>query len=248
MQNALQDTLRLSVVLCAFNEQDWLGNTLRSLLDQDRKADEIIVVNNASTDRTAEVVREFIRVHPQAGIHLVEEPVKGLHHARETGWRSATGDIIVTSDADIRFPRQWLQIYESQFKQHPEIAAMTGPVRYYDALFFINWITWIFEKINQPEGIGRFFTKRYNINGGNSAYRRSALLAVNGYLDKPNGIFEDMHMAAKLQDAGYQIRFVANNGVWHTFRRFNKDGWRGYWRYIFAYTAENVYPDHLADG
>jgi hypothetical protein len=105
----------------------------------------------------------------------------------------------------------------------------------------------LFDIGNQPEGLGKLVTKTYHVNGGNSAYRRSALEAVNGYLDKPQGTFEDLHIAAKLQASNFVIRFVRRNKVLHTFRRFNKDGWRGYMRYLFFYTAENVYPDHLQD-
>ena len=239
--------MKISVVICAHNEQDWLGDTLGSLLKQSRLADEILVVNNASTDNTAEIVRKFSLAHPEANIRLIDEAHKGLHHARETGWRNACGDIIVTTDADIRFPGQWLQLYEQAFSAQPDVAAISGPVRYYDALAFINWMTAFFEYINQPEGIGRYFTKEYHVNGGNSAFQRSALEAVNGYLDKPKGTFEDMHIAAKLQANQQKIRYLRDNKVWHTFRRFNKDGWRGYMRYLFFYTAENVYPDHLQD-
>ena len=239
--------MKISVAICAHNEENWIGATLESLLKQDRPADEVIVVNNASTDRTAQVVEKIAEAHPEGNIRIVYEGHKGLHHARETGWRSASGDIIVATDADIRFPTKWLQIYEEEFNARPDIAAMSGPVRYYDALPFINWSAYFFEKGSQPEGFGKLFTKTYHVNGGNSAYRRSALEAVNGYLDKPIGTVEDLHIAAKLQDAHLSIRFIQRNKVLHTFRRFNKDGWRGYIRYLFFYTPENVYPDHLQD-
>ncbi|HLY27623.1 MAG TPA: glycosyltransferase family 2 protein [Aggregatilineales bacterium] len=240
--------MKLSVTICAYNEQDWVNGTLESLLTQQRRPDEIIVVNNASTDNTAEIVQRFLESHPEWNIRLIYEGKKGLHHARETAWRSATGDIVVTTDADIRFPNKWLQIFEEEFAVHPDVAAMSGPVRYYDALPFINWFTWFFEQINQPQGIGKLFSNTYHLNGGNSAYRRLALEAVNGYLDKPRDLVEDMHIQAKLSAANFALRYVRRNKVWHTFRRFNKDGWRGYVRYMFGYTLENVYADQLQDG
>jgi glycosyltransferase involved in cell wall biosynthesis len=241
-----QSSLSISVAICAYNEQDWLGNTLLSLTQQSRLPDEIVIVNNASTDKTRSVAESFAEQHKNLNVNIVDEPKQGLHHARETGWRSAKSDLVVTTDADIRFPTHWLRNYEKAFLEQPGYAAMSGPVRYYDALFFINWLAALFEMSNQPEGIGKFFTKRHNVNGGNSAYRREALLAVNGYLDKPKGIFEDQHISGKLQDAGYNIHWFPGNPVQHTFRRFKKDGWRGYWRFIFDYKPETVYPDHLA--
>jgi hypothetical protein len=48
-------------------------------------------------------------------------------------------------------------------------------------------------------------------------------------------------------EGGYKSRFLRTLKVWHTFRRFKKEGWRGYIHYIFNYTAESVYSDHLSD-
>src|SRR5262245_39034111 len=121
--------LSISVVICAHNEQDWITKTLASLTEQKRSADEIIVVNNASTDDTQAVVQGFIADHPDCPITIVYEAKKGLHHAREAGWRAAHGDVIVNTDADITFPANWLQIIEKAFAD-PDLAAITGIVRY----------------------------------------------------------------------------------------------------------------------
>lgn len=238
--------LSISVVICAFNEEEWITRTLISLSQQKRPANEIVVVNNGSTDGTEATVQRFVAEHPDQPIVIVREAKKGLHHAREAGWRAAHGDIVVNTDADIIFPANWLQIIEDTFAQ-PDVDAITGIVRYYDALPIINWVTWITDQLYQPEGIGRLITKRYLLNGGNSAYRRRVLEAVDGYLGKPQDLLEDLYMSKQLEEGGYKIKFVRNLKVMHTFRRFNKDGWRGYLKYIFFYSAENVYPDHLAD-
>src|SRR5215468_8265303 len=107
--------LTLSVLICAYNEQDWIGKTLTSLLQQRRQPDEVIVVNNASTDNTEAVIKQFMADHPATPIKIVFQPRKGLHHAREAGWRAATSDIIVITDADILFPEYWLVKIETAF-------------------------------------------------------------------------------------------------------------------------------------
>jgi glycosyltransferase involved in cell wall biosynthesis len=243
-----QNALSLSVVICAHNEQEWITQTLASLLKQRRLPDEIVVVNNASSDNTEAVVRQFSSEHPTSGIKLVYQAKKGLHHAREAGWRAASGDIIINTDADITFPENWLELIEKAFSSG-DVDAITGIVRYQDALPVINWLTWACDQVFQPEGIGKLLSsnREYILNGGNSAYRRSVLEAVNGYLDKPADLLEDRWMSRQMLQANYRIKFLRNLKVWHSFRRFSKDGWRGYWKYIFGYTPENVYPDHLAD-
>jgi glycosyltransferase involved in cell wall biosynthesis len=76
-------TLVLSVIVCAFNEERYVEACLHSLPAQSRPADEILLVNNASTDRTAALAAAI------PGVRVVDEPRKGLVIARETGRRRA---------------------------------------------------------------------------------------------------------------------------------------------------------------
>lgn len=237
--------LTLTVVICAYNEQDWIGRALGSLLHQQRKPDEVIVVDNASTDATGQIVDDFAAQHPALNVRRVMQPIKGLHHAREAGWRAAAGDIVVMTDADITFPPDWLHIIESSFADE-SVDAITGIIRYNDAHPVINWVTWISDQLYQPEGIGKLITKEYNLTGGNSAYRRRVLEAVDGYTGKPKDVLEDRHISSKVQRAGYTVCFVRQCKVWHTFRRYKKNGWRGYLQYIFLYEPEEIWADHLA--
>jgi glycosyltransferase involved in cell wall biosynthesis len=238
-------SLSISVVICAYNEEEWIAATLNSLSHQRRLPDEIIVVDNVSTDKTQGIVETFIAAHPDLNIELIYEVKQGLHHAREAGWRAASSDIVAMTDADICFPGDWLEIIETNFQNDPEVQAITGIVRYPEAPAFINWVTWICDQLYQPEGIGKFITQEYVLNGGNSAYRRSALEAVNAYLNKPTDLLEDRYMSRQMHEANFKIKFVRNLKVWHSFRRFEKDGWRGYMNYIFFYDVETVYPDHI---
>ena len=78
--------LTRSVIVCAHNEAGYLAACLYSLLAQSRPPDEIIVVNNASTDATGDVAARV------PGVRVIDEPQRGLVVARETGRRVATGD------------------------------------------------------------------------------------------------------------------------------------------------------------
>ena len=112
----------ITAIVCAYNEARFLPACLHSLLAQTRPPDEIIVVNNASTDETAAVARAV------PGVRVVDEPVKGLVVARETARRATRSDVLVYVDADCRAPLLWLERIERRFMRHAAVVAVTGPV------------------------------------------------------------------------------------------------------------------------
>jgi glycosyltransferase involved in cell wall biosynthesis len=118
--------MRLSVIVCAHNEARYLPACLHSLLSQTRLPDEILVVNNASTDATRAVALEVPHVR------VVDGPRKGLVIARETGRRSTSGDVLVYLDADCRAPLTWLARIEARFAADETLLALSGPYRFYD--------------------------------------------------------------------------------------------------------------------
>jgi glycosyltransferase involved in cell wall biosynthesis len=99
-------TQKVSVIVCAHNEAQFLAPCLHSLLAQTRIPDDILVINNASTDHTRAVALQI------PGVRVVDEPRKGLVVARETARRHAVGDILVYLDADCRAPLRWLERVE----------------------------------------------------------------------------------------------------------------------------------------
>ena len=121
-----RSAFRLTVIVCAHNEAHFISPCLHSLLAQTRVPDEIVVVNNASTDETRAVALQIPYVQ------VADEPRKGLVVARETGRRAATGDILVYLDADCRAPLNWLERVERRFLRTPGLIGLSSPYRYYD--------------------------------------------------------------------------------------------------------------------
>ena len=116
----------LTAIVCAYNEEKSLPAALHSLFAQTRVPDEVIVVNNASTDRTRAVAERF------PGVVVVDEPQKGLVRARAKGLSVARGDILLYIDADCRAPLRLVERMERQFLGAPGVVAVTGPYRFYD--------------------------------------------------------------------------------------------------------------------
>ena len=118
------DHIRFSVVVPAYNEAAYLGRALDSLRHQDYDGTyEIIVVDNNSTDSTAVIAARH-------GVRVVSESQQGVCAARQRGFDSARGEIIISTDADTTQPREWLRTIDARFADSDQIVAVAGPCRY----------------------------------------------------------------------------------------------------------------------
>src|SRR5690606_14823736 len=114
------------------NEESTIRSCLLAAVMQTVAAHEIIVVDNKSTDATADVVRSVIAEIPAAPITLVaQHDFQGLIPTRNVGLDSATGDVLGRIDADSIIEPNWVEEVQRAFADE-SIAAATGPVLYYD--------------------------------------------------------------------------------------------------------------------
>jgi glycosyltransferase involved in cell wall biosynthesis len=126
---------RFSIVVPAYNEEAFLADTLRSLRHQDFDgAYEIIVVDNNSTDATADVAHSF-------GVRVVSEPAPGVCQARQRGLTESVGEVVISVDADTVYPADWLSRIEASFRSRPGVVGVGGPCRYRDAPWWIGGFT-----------------------------------------------------------------------------------------------------------
>lgn len=125
--------MKLSIVIPAYNEEKNIDECLECVQKEIHGSTdiEVIVVNNASTDST----RERVLAHP--GVILVDEPQKGIVHARAAGYAKSTGALIANIDADSRMPEGWIQYVRHAFWD-TDLMALSGPYIYYDAPFYIR--------------------------------------------------------------------------------------------------------------
>ncbi|MGV3518650.1 glycosyltransferase [Luteitalea sp.] len=188
----------ISVIICAWNEQDTLADCLRSVLAQTRAPDEIIVVDNASTDRTGDVARGF------AGVHVIEEPRKGLTRARDAGHRASTGDILACLDADCRAPAGWLAGIERQLAD-PRVVAVTGPFRFYDWTRTGCLVLRAYDAVIAPAVhhlVRDVLDWGAVLYGGNFAVRRDALERIGGFDTSIEFHGEDANLGRRLHRIG----------------------------------------------
>jgi len=210
----------ISVIVCAYNEAAVLPACLHSLLAQTRPADEIIVVNNASTDGT----RAAAQVVP--GVRVTDEPTKGLVMAREAGRRLAEGDLIAYLDADCRAPLRWLECIERRFHTYPAVVGVTGPYRFYDWDWTGRGLVRAYDVLVAPPthflvhwalGIGAVFY------GGNFAVRRDVLDRIGGFDTSIEFHGEDTNLGRRLTPHG-AIQIAHDCWLWTSARRYRAMG------------------------
>ena len=117
--------MKVSVVIPAYNEAKNIGACLDAILAQTVKPDEIIVVDNNSTDQTAEIARA-------KGARVITEKVQGITAARSAGFDAAQYDIIARTDSDTIVNPDWIEKIHSYMESG--IEALTGAI-YYDVPF-----------------------------------------------------------------------------------------------------------------
>jgi GT2 family glycosyltransferase len=175
---------------------------------------EVVVVDNASTDRTSEVACAF------EGVRVVHEPAKGLTKARQKGLAEARGDIIAYVDADTRMPPGWINTVLKTFAGDQRVVCVSGPYVYYDAsrlersLVRMYWVV-----LAKPA----YWLTRYMVVGGNFAAKKSALLQIGGFDTNIAFYGEDTNIARRLKAAG-KVKFVMQLPMPTSARRLHAEG------------------------
>jgi peptidoglycan/xylan/chitin deacetylase (PgdA/CDA1 family)/GT2 family glycosyltransferase len=188
----------VSVVIPAYNEEDYLPLCLESIRKQDYAGDyEVIVVDNASTDNTAQIARDW-------GVNVVYESKRSPACARQKGAEVATGKIIAFIDADTRAPAHWLSTTVWRFLCEPEMVAITGPYAYSDAGKFTRITSYVgnFLSIITDQLFRKVFRKGGALWGCNFAVRHSALLEVGGFDTSIKFYGEEYELSLRLKKAG----------------------------------------------
>ncbi len=186
--------MKVSVIIPVRNEEDYIGNCLTDLTNQEEPADEIIVVNNGSTDKTVEIVKEF-----PVKLLYVKEP--GIARTRALGFDEAKGDILGRIDADTKVPRNWIKKMRANFEAQT-IDALTGPANFYDAPL-------------QPILFSKFFVSFMHLiqgfntlNGPNMAMTKSIWNRVSPHLcTDDTKMHEDLDLAIHIHRLGGVIKY-----------------------------------------
>jgi glycosyltransferase involved in cell wall biosynthesis len=224
----VRDSLVISVVICTRDRPEELARCLASLPGQTRVPDEVIVVDNASSDgRTQELAVKTEAIY-------VREDRPGLDFARNAGVRAASGHIIVYTDDDVRLHRRWLERMVNAFDDE-RVMAVTGMVLPAELeteaqMFFEDY--WSFSRGYRPILFDRDFFKLdqtvgcpvWEIGAGASMAFRRVIFDRVGLFDErldvgQAGCSGDSEFWHRILTHGWQCRYEPGAVVFHHHRR-----------------------------
>ncbi len=231
----------VSVIIPAYNAEKTLPHTLRALQHQTmpRNLYEIIVIDDASTDQTGAVAREF-------GVRYRRQNKEGPAAARNLGVRIARGDIVLFTDSDCVPAEDWLEKMVKPLED-PRVAGVMGRYRTRQKEFPARFVQLEFE---ERFSILRKFESIDLVPSFAAAFRRSVFEEVGGFnAHYPLANNEDVELSYQIAARGYKMVFLDDAVVYHrhpsTWREFIKIKYaRAFWRtLVYKKFPEKIIKD-----
>lgn len=218
--------MELSIIISTYNNAASLLRTLDSVAkqDYDKKEWECVIVNNNSTDDTAERVAAFIKEHSDLNIRLVEELQQGLSFARNRGIAESKGRFVAFIDDDETINEGFVSAYIDIFHNHGAFVAAGALKVCYDSKR-PKWMSHYTEKmIANPFDLGNSvvtITKLVTPTGGNMAFNREVFNLYGNFdtnLGRKGGeLFggEENDIFARIRDLGERVFYAPQAIAYH---------------------------------
>lgn len=235
--------MKLSIIIPAYNEEKVIADCLNGIINIKKNSMyviEIIVCDNGSTDKTAEIVAEFPEVL------LVNEKRRGTSFARQTAFEYSTGDIIACIDADCIPDPDWIRKGASHFTD-PTVISVAGLCRFSNDYRFAIIITLIqfflypiLHRLSLIAGSGGMML------AGNVFIRRHTLHSIKGFPTEKTFWGDDAQLAKNLQTIDGKMIYDTSVRVTTSSRRYQTEG---FWKTLWGYTKNwiNVFLDKDTD-
>ena len=219
----------ISIVIPTYNGGKRIGTCLTALLREIRDRDaEILVVDDGSTDDTAEVVEGFSKVR------LVRQKNAGPAAARNHGAQEARGELLLFTDDDCEPAPGWLDCMLGPFDD-PEVIGVKGAYRTRQRPLMARFVQAEYE--DRYRLMARFRDIDF-IDTYSAAFRRARFLEMGGYdTEFPVACAEDIELSYRMSAKGWKMRFVPNAIVYHqhpdSFPQYVKKKFKfAFWRVL----------------
>ena len=231
--------MKFSILVPAYNEEQSIASCLNSLISVAYDDKEIIVIDDASTDRTVQAIEKLL----DKGVILVRrEKNGGRAAALNSGLQQAAGDVIITTDADTVVPSDWLQRFTSCFEQQGVVAVGGAYQAYNQDKPLVNATSILDQILN---GVFRKSLVPNKLSGVNSAILRKLLLDLGGF-NENSWWSEDSELGWKLKRTG-KVVYDPDNVVNTTYPDTWSDIWKRkfYWGYAMGLKFREQMPFNI---
>jgi GT2 family glycosyltransferase len=200
--------VKLSVIIPAYNGGEELGLCLKALAASTCLPDEIIVVDDTSTDASASLAAKL-----GATVHHLPNGPRGPARARNHGAAAAQGDVLVFLDADVMCHPDTLGRIKTYLENAPEVAALFGS---YDADPSGPGLVSRYKNLLHHYIHQHGLTEASTFWAGCGAVRLNVFMAIGGFDESYlSAAIEDIELGARLRRGGYRIRLCPDIQVTH---------------------------------
>lgn len=214
--------MKISFVIPAYNEEKNVGACIESAKRACEKLGasyEIVIGDNASTDRTREIAGSY------SGVRVIEEREKGANRARQAAFLASNGAFIASIDADTVVPDGWLEKALHELEHDASLVAVSGPFYYYDLSAPARVLVKLFYAGGYLIYLANRFVLRHGsmIQGGNVLIRRDALSRAGGYDTAIDFYGDDTALANELSKIG-GVKWTFALSIHASGRRLREEG------------------------
>jgi glycosyltransferase involved in cell wall biosynthesis len=218
----------ISIVIPVYNVEKTIGECLSSLIDQTRKPDEIIVVDDGSKDLTKEIASKF------KNVIFLEKEHKGPASARNFGAKKAKGEILLFTDSDCTLDKNWVSEMVKPFEDK-ETVGVQGRYETKQKGMIARFVQLEIE--DRYERMKKFGNIDF-IGSYSAGYRKRTFLESGGFDESfPIASGEDPELSFKLAKSGNKMVFNEKAIVYHNHvdslpAYLKQKFWRAYWRVL----------------
>jgi len=203
----------VSVFIPAHNEERDIADAVHSIFANSYKNLEVIVINDASTDRTQEILEGMLDTYPELKILKLEKNL-GKANGLNLALAMSHGDVIVTLDADSTLDEHAIQWAVWHFNNFPRVGAVTGNPRVRNRTSLLGKIQTAeyASVVSLIKRTQRIIGKVMTVSGVVAAWRRKAI--IDAGLWDSNTITDDIEMTWKMETRFWDVRYEPNMICW----------------------------------
>jgi len=224
--------IKVSLYVPCFNAGRYIKECLESIFMQSYPLDEVLVIDDGSTDNTASICSRF-------PVKIISHPRnRGLSATRNTAFRAARNEFVVSLDADCKAKSDWLEKLMGHFSD-TNVAGVGGKlIEKYNLRPADKWRT-----IHMSQSWGEQIVENPDyLAGNNNVYRRSAIFQVGLYNEAYVSNYEDIDISKRLMSNGFKMVYSPDACIEHLRRDTVRSALKTYWNWSFYYFKK---PDTL---